>query len=176
MRTPLGDSYPGGSTRLRSGVSNSERSKPCPLKLNWQTKFNRASHSILGSPIPSRSPCLATAGSSPCAARSRASPSVAQPSRTLRRPRASTAVDDELDVDLLGEYRREDDEIRGIALQLLTWDIEVPAESIDVQVEDGWVTLGGEVEFQFESDAAFDDVASLYGVVGITDEIVVSTP
>src|SRR5208283_4408784 len=87
-----------------------------------------------------------------------------------------TAVDDELDVDLLGEYRREDDEIRGIALQLLTWDVEVPVESIDVQVEDGWVTLGGEVDFQFESDAAFDDVASLYGVVGITDEITVSTP
>ena len=86
------------------------------------------------------------------------------------------AVDDELDVDLLGEYRREDDEIQGIALQLLTWDIEVSAESIDVQVEDGWVTLGGQVPFQFEDDAAYDDVASLYGVVGITDEIVVSTP
>jgi len=85
-------------------------------------------------------------------------------------------VDDELDVDLLGEYRREDDEIRGIALQLLTWDIEVPAESIDLRVEDGWVTLNGQVEFQFEHDAAFDDIASLYGVVGITDEIVVSTP
>ena len=86
------------------------------------------------------------------------------------------AVEDELDVNLLGEYRREDDEIRGIALQLLTWDIQVPAESIDIQVEDGWVTLKGLVEFQFERDAAFDDVASLYGVVGITDEIVVSTP
>ena len=86
------------------------------------------------------------------------------------------AVEDELEVDLLGEYRREDDEIRGIALQLLEWDIEVPAESIDVQVEDGWVTLTGLVEFQFERDAAFDDVASLYGVVAITNEIVVSTP
>lgn len=86
------------------------------------------------------------------------------------------AVEDELDVDLLGDYRREDDEIRGIALQFLTWDIEVPVESIDVQVDDGWVTLGGEVDFQFESDAAFNDVASLYGVVGITDEITVSTP
>ncbi len=31
------------------------------------------------------------------------------------------AVEDELDVDLVGEYRREDDEIRGVALQLLEW-------------------------------------------------------
>ena len=85
-------------------------------------------------------------------------------------------VDDQLVVDLLGDYRREDDEIRGIALQFLTWDVEVPVESIDVQVDDGWVTLSGEVDFQFESDAAFDDVAGLYGVVGITDEITVSTP
>ena len=61
------------------------------------------------------------------------------------------AVEDELDVNLLEEHRREDDEIRGIALQVLTWDIEVPAESIDVQVEDGWVTLKGLAEFQFRT-------------------------
>jgi len=62
-----------------------------------------------------------------------------------------------------------------VYVQVLTWDVEVPAESVDVRVEDGWVTLSGEVDFRFESDAAFDDVASLYGVVGITDEITVST-
>jgi osmotically-inducible protein OsmY len=56
------------------------------------------------------------------------------------------------------------------------WDAEVPAELIDVKVEDGWVTLKGDASFQFESDAAFDDVASLYGVTGITNKIRVTTP
>jgi osmotically-inducible protein OsmY len=80
-------------------------------------------------------------------------------------------VRDELNVRLLDEWAREDAEIRGIALQILMWDIEVPAEAIDVKVSEGWVTLKGTVTYQFESDAAFEDVASLYGVVGVTNEI-----
>jgi osmotically-inducible protein OsmY len=80
-------------------------------------------------------------------------------------------VRDELNVRLLNEWQREDADIRGIALQSLMWDIEVPAEAIDVKVSEGWVTLKGTVTYQFESDAAFEDVAGLYGVVGITNEI-----
>jgi osmotically-inducible protein OsmY len=85
-------------------------------------------------------------------------------------------VDDQLKVDLLGSDRREDDEIRGTALQFLTWDVEVPSDSIDVKVQDGWVTLKGDVSYQFESNAAYDDVASMYGVYGVTNEIRVTNP
>jgi hypothetical protein len=73
------------------------------------------------------------------------------------------------------EARREDADIRGVALQALMWDVEVPAESIDVKVENGWITLKGSVGDQYESDAAYDDVASLYGVYGITNEIKVDS-
>ncbi len=86
------------------------------------------------------------------------------------------AVDDQLKVSLLGSDRREDDEIRGNALQFLTWDVEVPTDLIDVKVQEGWVTLKGDVNYQFESDAAYDDVASMYGVYGITNEIRVTNP
>ncbi len=85
-------------------------------------------------------------------------------------------VVDELQVRLLNDDRREDADIRGAALQFLMWDIEVPSESIDVKISEGWATLKGDVSYQFESDAAFDDVACLYGVVGITNEIKVITP
>ena len=85
-------------------------------------------------------------------------------------------VDDQLKVSLLGPDRREDDEIRGAALQVLIWDIEVPSDSVDVKVTDGWITLKGDVSYQFQSDAAYDDVASLYGVYGITNEIRVTNP
>jgi osmotically-inducible protein OsmY len=80
-------------------------------------------------------------------------------------------VDDELQVRLLDEARREDADIRGVSLQALMWDVEVPAESIDVKVQNGWITLKGSVGHQYESDAAYDDVASLYGIYGITNEI-----
>jgi osmotically-inducible protein OsmY len=78
---------------------------------------------------------------------------------------------DELNVRPLDDWAREDAEIRGAALQRIMWDVELPSESIDVKVMDGWVTLKGDVAYQFQSDDAFDNVASLYGVLGITNEI-----
>jgi osmotically-inducible protein OsmY len=83
-------------------------------------------------------------------------------------------VDNQLKVSLTGANRRDDDEIRGAALQNLIWDVEVPSDFVNVKVDDGWVTLKGDVSYQFESDAAYDDVASLLGVVGVTNEIIVS--
>jgi osmotically-inducible protein OsmY len=80
-------------------------------------------------------------------------------------------VDDQLKVNLMGGDRRDDDEIRGAALQILIWDTEVASDVVDVKVDDGWVTLKGDVSYQFESDAAYDDVSSLCGVVGVTNEI-----
>jgi osmotically-inducible protein OsmY len=85
-------------------------------------------------------------------------------------------LDNQLKVNLIGANRRDDDEIRGAALQNLVWDVDVPSDFVDVKVNDGWVTLKGDVSYQFESDAAYDDVASLYGVLGVTNEITVSNP
>jgi osmotically-inducible protein OsmY len=85
-------------------------------------------------------------------------------------------VYDELRVRLLNDNRREDAEIRGAALQRLMWDADLPSGSLDVKVSDAWVTIEGDVDFQFQSDEAFDDVATLFGVVGVTNEIRVTTP
>ena len=85
-------------------------------------------------------------------------------------------IDNQLKVSLTGSDRRDDDEIRGAALQNLIWDVEVPSDLVDLKVSDGWVTLKGNVSYQFETDAAYEDVASLYGVVGVTNEIIVSNP
>lgn len=91
--------------------------------------------------------------------------------------RAVTGVDavyDELNLRPLPHDPR-DDEIRGTVLQLLIRDPRVPETTIDVAVADSWVTLKGEVRHQHESDAAFEDVAKLEGVGGITNAIKVVT-
>lgn len=80
-------------------------------------------------------------------------------------------VDNRLKVDLMGRDRREDHEIRGAALQSMMWDTDVPSNSIDVKVHNGWVTLIGDVKHQYQSNAAYEDVARLYGVVDVTNEI-----
>lgn len=83
-------------------------------------------------------------------------------------------VDNQLKVNLIDADRREDDEIRGVALQALIWDTEVPSDFVDVKMQDGWITLKGDVTYQFQSDAAYNDVATLYGVYGVTNEIKVN--
>jgi osmotically-inducible protein OsmY len=93
-----------------------------------------------------------------------------------RRTRGVIDVYDDLRVRLLDRDRREDAEIRGAALQRLMWDPELVPDYIDVQVNDGWVTLKGDVDHQFQSDNAFGHVASLYGVTGVTNEITVVEP
>jgi osmotically-inducible protein OsmY len=88
-----------------------------------------------------------------------------------RKIRGVYDVDNELQVRLLDSYAREDAEIRGAALQSLMLDSAIPSGALDVHVTDGWLTLKGEVDYQYQSDYAFDDVSKLFGIVGITNEI-----
>jgi osmotically-inducible protein OsmY len=85
-------------------------------------------------------------------------------------------VFDHLEVRIMDAADRSDAELRGTVLQALAWDTEVPAESIDVEVTSGVVTLKGDVSFQFQSDAAYEDVAKLFGVIGITNDVKVIVP
>jgi hypothetical protein len=80
-------------------------------------------------------------------------------------------VHDELQVRLLDHDHREDAEIRGAALQRLIWDPEILSSYLDVDVTYGWVTLEGAVLHQYQSDVAFNHVANLRGVTGVTNEI-----
>ena len=83
-------------------------------------------------------------------------------------------IDNQLKVRLLDGGCRTDADIRGMALQLLMWDSNIPADLVDVDVRNGWVTVTGEVSHQFDSDAAYNDIASLHGVLGVTNEIKVA--
>jgi osmotically-inducible protein OsmY len=81
------------------------------------------------------------------------------------------AVAQEIEVRLPFEKKRADDEIAERALQILAWDVSVPSDRIQVRVEAGWVTLSGEVEWQYQKDAAEHDVHKLGGVTGINNLI-----
>jgi osmotically-inducible protein OsmY len=88
-----------------------------------------------------------------------------------RRTPGVSEVYDELQVRVLDRDRREDAEIRGAALQRLMWDPELESDYVDVKVRDGWLTLTGDVGHQYQSDGAFELVAGLSGVTGVTNEI-----
>ena len=91
--------------------------------------------------------------------------------RDARKVHGVDYVEDQIEVRILDVDRRSNAELRGMALQAIAWDTDAPDEEIEVKVTDGWVTLTGEVSYQFQSDAAHGDVAKLFGVIGITNEI-----
>jgi osmotically-inducible protein OsmY len=67
----------------------------------------------------------------------------------------------------------DDTDIAQKALQVLSWDIEVPASKVMVKVENGWVTLTGTVDWHFQRSAAEADVRKLKGVIGVANDIVI---
>lgn len=85
-------------------------------------------------------------------------------------------VIDKLEVSLREPDRRPDDELRGRALERLSWDTQILADRIDVGVSHGRLTLTGEVDHEFESERAYRDISQLAGVVGVTNEIKIKTP
>jgi osmotically-inducible protein OsmY len=93
--------------------------------------------------------------------------------RVARSAPGVVAVEDELWLD--PRDHRQDNEIRGAALQRLMSSDEVPADQVDVSVTNGWLIVKGEVGRQDESNAAFETVSQVPGVGGITNEIKVNT-
>ncbi len=68
-------------------------------------------------------------------------------------------------------HRRGDNELARAALDALRWHALVPDERIQVKVEQGWLTLMGNVTWNVERQAAADAVAHLVGVRGVSNHI-----
>ncbi len=77
----------------------------------------------------------------------------------------------EIKVRLPNSFLRSDEDIALAAANSLEWNASVPDERIQVKVQDGWVTLNGDVDFRYQKDAAYDAVAGLMGVTGVTNLI-----
>lgn len=82
---------------------------------------------------------------------------------------------DELEVRVLPGHKRDDAELRGAVLQALALDSQVP-QTVDAQVENGWVTLTGTAAWQFERDEAEFVTSNVLGVAGLQDQIELTGP
>lgn len=94
--------------------------------------------------------------------------------RAAERVAGVKAVAVELEVRYSEAFKTGDDDIAERALHSLEWDVRVPASKVKVQVEKGWVTLTGEVDWFYQRAAAEADVRKLAGVLGVTNEIKVT--
>ena len=79
----------------------------------------------------------------------------------------------ELKVELPGSSERTDSDIARAAENALKWDVSVPYERIKVTMEQGFLTLEGEVDWEFQRSAAKRAVQYLTGVNGVTNMITI---
>lgn len=86
------------------------------------------------------------------------------------RVKGVVAVAEEIEVKLPFERQRGDEEIAAAATDRLAWDVSIPSDCVKVKVENGWVTLSGQVDRYFQRDAAEQDVRRLMGVVGVSNQ------
>jgi osmotically-inducible protein OsmY len=85
------------------------------------------------------------------------------------------SVDNQLQVRLMGDQRRADAELRGDVLQALMLDSLVP-KTVDAKVEDGFVTLTGTADWQYQRDEAEFVASNIVGTLDVFDEIELTYP
>ncbi len=91
--------------------------------------------------------------------------------RAVERVQGVRAIAEELKVVLPSASKRTDTEIAHAVADRLQWDINIPDGSVRARVEDGWVWLEGETEWQYQRNAAEHAARYLTGVTGVTNLI-----
>jgi osmotically-inducible protein OsmY len=95
--------------------------------------------------------------------------------RAAQRVAGVKALAVEIDVNLPGLSKRTDADIARSADNVLLWTSFLPKDAVKIKVESGWITLTGEVAWDYQRKAAVDAVRSLLGVAGVSDQIVIKT-
>jgi osmotically-inducible protein OsmY len=91
--------------------------------------------------------------------------------RTAKRVYGVKAVADELEVKLPGSALRTDEDVATACVRAIAEDYLLPDEKIKIVVNNGWVTLDGQVDWQYQKDAAGRAVRYLTGVKGLSNNI-----
>lgn len=91
--------------------------------------------------------------------------------RAVQRVQGVKAVAVELDVKLAPDHKRSDSEIASAIESAFRWHALVPSERIRVKVEKGWVTLTGEVDWEYQRSSSEKAVRPLTGVIGVTNGV-----
>jgi len=83
------------------------------------------------------------------------------------------AVVEKIQVDFNGLGSKKDSEIATDIISAFRWNMEIPNDVVKVKVEDGWVTLEGDLNWNFQKISAATSVRFIPGVKGITNHITI---
>ncbi|SHG78761.1 Osmotically-inducible protein OsmY, contains BON domain [Pollutimonas bauzanensis] len=88
-----------------------------------------------------------------------------------RRVKGVRGIAQEIEVRFPDAKKTADDQIAKRAVDILAWNTTIPDGAVQVKVQQGWVTLSGKVDWQFQRISAADAVRRLSGVAGVSNLI-----
>src|SRR5689334_1152167 len=91
--------------------------------------------------------------------------------RAVKGIKGVRALAEEIQVRLEEGAGTADDTIANRALNILNWSSGVPEGDIKIMVQNGWITLEGEVDWQYQKETAERAVRKLSGVVGVDNQL-----
>lgn len=93
----------------------------------------------------------------------------------VKRVKGVRAIAQDIEVRLGGAAAQSDEDIASRAVNLMKWSALLPVMAVQVKVTKGWITLTGEVEWNYQRRAAEDAVRFLAGVKGVSNLIAVKS-
>jgi len=93
--------------------------------------------------------------------------------RAAQRVAGVKALVVEIDVKLYDSTKLIDADVARSIENVLLWTTYLPKDSVNVMVEDGWVTLSGQVQWSFQRASATAAVRFLLGIRGLSDQITI---
>ncbi|WP_055077527.1 BON domain-containing protein [Pseudanabaena sp. 'Roaring Creek'] len=91
--------------------------------------------------------------------------------RATKRVVGVKAIADDIEIKLPESFINTDSDIAAAAIHHIDWFTTIPRGSVKVTVRNGWITLDGEVDWQYLKIAAGHFLHHLSGVKGVSNEI-----
>lgn len=91
--------------------------------------------------------------------------------RAVERVQGVQGIAEELKVRFPSDPKTSDEEIARRLLDVFAWDVTIPKDKITVKVENGFVTLHGTLEWNYQMNAARKAAGKITGVMGVINLI-----
>ena len=96
--------------------------------------------------------------------------------RAVRRVSGVKGLAEEIKVRLPDPYKRTDEDIARSATDILNWNVWIPPDRVKAMVQNGWITLSGDVDWFYQKMFAEDAVRHMIGISGVTNRITIKPP
>ncbi len=91
--------------------------------------------------------------------------------KAARRVKGVRGIAQEIEIRFPSDKKTADDQIAKRALDIIAWNSTIPKDKVQVKVQGGFVTLSGQVDWQYQRADAEYAVRKLAGIKGLANEI-----